>query len=53
METTLERRKSTIATKFAVVKIEFKPTTEIRPNESVSILGEFNNWLPEVMQRYN
>ena len=38
--------------RFGVVKIEFKPEQQLRQNESVSILGEFNQWMPEVMQRY-
>ena len=38
--------------RFGVVKIEFKPKQQLRLNESVSILGEFNQWMPEVMQRY-
>ena len=49
----LKRQESTIATKFAEVKIEFKPAEQVKQWDSVSILGEFNQWLPEVMQRYN
>ena len=44
--------KQIIDQKFGIVKIDFKPKQQLRTNQRVSILGEFNQWMPEVMQRY-
>jgi len=43
---------SKIKDRFVVIRIEYKPPQEIEQSDSVSILGEFNQWLPEVMSRY-
>ena len=39
--------------KFSLVTIAFKPPEEVSMSDSVSILGEFNKWLPELMNRFS
>lgn len=39
--------------RFSVVTIVFKPEVQIAEDDTVSILGEFSNWMPEIMERYD
>ena len=39
--------------RFTVVTIEFKPETVLPESDTVSIMGEFTNWMPEIMERYD
>jgi len=36
-----------------VVTVVFKPEVAIAENDTVSIMGEFTNWMPEIMERYD
>lgn len=38
--------------RFQIVEITFKPEVKVDENNTVSIMGEFNNWIPEIMERY-
>ena len=49
----LRRKVTSIDDRFQVVTITFKPEINIADNDTVSILGEFTNWLPEIMERYD
>ena len=46
------KKTTSISSKFNLITIEFKPVEEIEKGDSVSILGEFNQWQPEIMYRY-
>ena len=48
----LRRKVTSIDERFQVVTITFKPEVIIDPNDTVSILGEFCNWIPQIMERY-
>ena len=39
--------------RFSVVTITFKPDVPVAENDTVSIMGEFTNWMPEIMERYD
>ena len=47
------RRQVSIDDRFTVVTIQFKPEVQIKDDDTVSILGEFTNWMPEIMERYD
>ena len=36
-----------------MVTITFKPEVPVAENDTVSIMGEFTNWMPEIMERYD
>ena len=36
-----------------MVTITFKPDATVAENDTVSIMGEFTNWMPEIMERYD
>lgn len=38
--------------RFKIISIVFKPDVDINDNDTVAIMGEFTNWLPEIMDRY-
>ena len=38
--------------RFKLVEIKFTPEVEISMDDTVSIMGEFTNWMPEIMERY-
>jgi len=38
--------------RFKVMTITFKPEIRIEDNDTVAIMGEFTNWMPEIMERY-
>lgn len=48
----LKRMTTTMDERFNIVTIDFKPEVSISENDTVSIMGEFTNWLPEIMERY-
>ena len=48
----LQRKVTSVDERFQVVTITFKPEVTIEPNDTVSILGEFCNWIPQIMERY-
>ena len=49
----LRRKMTSVDERFQVVTITFKPEVTIAPNDTVSILGEFSNWIPQIMERYD
>ena len=49
----IKRDESVMDDRFKVVSITFKPDVEIPENDTVAIMGEFNNWMPENMERYD
>ena len=48
----LRRMTTTMDDRFNIITIDFKPEVRIEDNDTVSIMGEFTNWLPEIMERY-
>lgn len=48
----MRRSETSIDERFRIVEIVFKPESTIDENDTVSILGEFTNWIPEIMERY-
>ena len=38
--------------RFCVMTVAYKPEVAIAENDTVSIMGEFTNWMPEIMERY-
>ena len=49
----LKRASTIIDDRFKTVTITFKPEVDIPWNDTVAIMGEFNNWMPENMERYD
>ena len=49
----LRRAVTSMDDRFSIVSIDFKPEISIAENDTVSIMGEFTNWLPEIMERYD
>ena len=49
----LQRQATSIDDRFKVVTIEFKPEVQIADDDTVAIMGEFSNWMPEIMERYS
>ena len=47
------KRQVSIDDRFTIVTINFKPEVTIADDDTVSILGEFTNWMPEIMERYD
>lgn len=48
----LRRAETSIDDRFKTVTIVFKPEVKIEENDTVAIMGEFNNYMPEIMERY-
>ena len=44
---------SSVDERFEKVTITFKPEKRIDDNDTVSILGEFPDWMPEIMERFD
>ena len=49
----LKRQVTSIDDRFKIMTITFKPEITIADNDTVSIMGEFTNWMPEIMDRYD
>ena len=52
-EVGLQRMVSSVDERFEKVTITFKPEKRIDDNDTVSILGEFTDWMPEIMERFD
>ena len=46
------RNLSSIDQRFRTVTITFKPEVRVAENDTVAILGEFNSYMPENMERF-
>lgn len=51
-EESVESVESKADERFKVVTISYKPEVTIAENDTVAIMGEFTNWMPEIMERY-
>ena len=47
----MKHQSSSFDVRFEVVTITYVATKEIAADDTVSIMGEYNHWLPEGMER--
>mmetsp|Transcript_38346 Transcript_38346/g.50307 ORF Transcript_38346/g.50307 Transcript_38346/m.50307 type:complete len:118 (+) Transcript_38346:136-489(+) len=52
-ESVLSKATSVSDERFKVVTICFKPEVSIAENDTIAIMGEFTNWMPEIMERFD
>ena len=52
-EPELLNQQSSIDDRFKLVTINFKPGVQIADDDTIAIMGEFNNWMPEIMERFD